>query len=130
MSLSAGINGEAQTLVKMQSLEDLWELGDGDIEFMSGLVGEFLEDAAEQIEAIGVAIGSGDAVGMRNAGHALKGSSANLGAGRVSDLCATFQTKGDEGELDGAEELLGLLKEAMGSTREILEDFLAERSGS
>ena len=50
---------------------------------------------------------------VKAAAHGLKGSSATLGATKLSALCLEMEMKGKDGDMDGAEELLEKIEEAI-----------------
>jgi CheY-like chemotaxis protein len=61
------------------------------------LVAEFRESAARQLSAMRGAIDRGDATALAEAGHALKGDAAVLGANRVRTMCADLEARGRAG---------------------------------
>ena len=89
-------------------------------EFMDELLATYLRDVPARMEAIRKAAGSRDAKALRQAAHALKGSSGNVGAQRLRKLCLLLEQLGANGTLDGAAELLSALeKEAVQTTAAI-----------
>jgi two-component system sensor histidine kinase RpfC len=66
-------------------LQELAILG-GDIGFVKGLVGDFINDGSRHIERINAAAGQ-DYPELREALHALKGSSSELGATKLVEIC-------------------------------------------
>jgi HPt (histidine-containing phosphotransfer) domain-containing protein len=69
--------------------------------FVEHLVAAFGDDAAARLAAIRDAIVAGDAAALTRAAHALKGSSASLGASVLAALCARLEASGRAGALDG-----------------------------
>ncbi|EDX78539.1 response regulator receiver domain protein [Coleofasciculus chthonoplastes PCC 7420] len=55
------------------------------------IVGDYLEDAPERLQAIQSAIATQDAEALRQAAHSLRSSSANLGAVTLSHLCKELE---------------------------------------
>ena len=91
-------------VVDRTRLEDLGLLdADGDEESVVDLFAGSAEATIEQMQA---AIAAGDGEALRAAGHALKGSAANLGAGHLTPIAAELEQLGREGTLAGAEQLL------------------------
>jgi two-component system, sensor histidine kinase and response regulator len=89
------------------------------------VVGLFLEHVPTQLAAIQAAVGAGDAEGLRQSAHKLKGSSAAVGAHRMADLCKRLQELGESGDVGAAPgplsalseeyaEVAGLLREEVG----------------
>ena len=66
-------------------LQELAILG-GDIGFIKGLVGDFISDGSRHIERINASAGQ-DYPELREALHALKGSSSELGANKLVEIC-------------------------------------------
>ncbi len=100
-------------------LAGLRELGDQ--ELLTELADLFLEDVPPRLEALREAIEGGDAASVGRAAHALKGSSANMGALRMSTICAELEDAGHSGELEHALVLLGRLEAEFGRVRPALE---------
>jgi HPt (histidine-containing phosphotransfer) domain-containing protein len=72
-----------------QTLEQLQELVDGDdTSFLLDLFESYLSTARESIETLRHEL---DQDVLRRAAHTLKGSSLNVGASRVADLCKTLE---------------------------------------
>jgi len=69
-----------------QILESLSQLGSG-TEFVQQLIDGFARDGQSILCDIHSAIKAGDYPGLRNAIHALKGSSAQLGCNTLAELC-------------------------------------------
>jgi signal transduction histidine kinase/DNA-binding response OmpR family regulator len=66
----------------------------------------WLETAPAQLDALRKALARGDAGALRDPAHALKSSSANLGAQRLSQLARELERLGRDGFLDGAAALI------------------------
>ncbi len=101
----------------------------GDEEFLDKLAGLFLEDTISLLEALRKAIGVGDAPSVKRVAHALKGSSENMGALKMSTICAELQDVGDSGELERAPVLVERLEAEFGRVRTALEAEMEGRRG-
>jgi signal transduction histidine kinase/CheY-like chemotaxis protein len=103
----------------------LADLCGGDIgaapEFLAVLIDKFLNGAPARMEALERAVAAGDSEGLRLAAHALKGSSAALGARRMQGLCATLEELARGGGLADAGVLLSSLKDEADRVRRALE---------
>ncbi len=108
-------------------LEGLRELGDQ--ELLAELADLFLEDAPPKLEALREAIGSGDASSVGQVAHALKGSSGNMGALRMSTICAELEDAGHSGELERALVLAERLKAEYGRVRSALKAEMGRSGG-
>ena len=71
-------------------INELFSL-DNDLQFMDQLIKAFIKDGDKHIKLIGEAI-SGDYLQYRESLHALKGAASELGADRLSDICAKGET--------------------------------------
>ena len=81
-------------------LTDLREMTEGDEEMEKELFEEFFSSAEECITALEDNCVSGENESWRTNAHALKGTSINLGAATLGDLCKQAQDShgADEGE--------------------------------
>ena len=100
-------------------LASLRELGDQ--ELLSELAELFLEDVPPKLQALREAIGGGDATSVESVAHALKGSSGNMGALRMSTISTDLQDAGRSGELERALVLVERLEAEFGRVRSALE---------
>ncbi len=62
------------------------------------------------------AVAGGDLAAVSAAGHALKGSSSNIGAQPVAALAADLERAADEGQLDAVAEIVDRLEVALERT--------------
>ena len=82
-------------VLKMEVIEELLSIsGDSDPELLVDLITMFLQDAPQKLEAITSGLAAADFEKLERAAHSLKGSSGNLGAYRVQELCETLQIAG------------------------------------
>jgi HPt (histidine-containing phosphotransfer) domain-containing protein len=109
-------NGSVLDPKVLANLRDL-----GDAELLAELAGMFFDDASSRLEELRVTIGAGDAAGVERVAHTLKGSSGNMGATRMSAICAELQNVGGSGDLSRAAGLLEGLEEEFGRVRTALE---------
>ena len=78
----------------IQTLQDVME---GEF---SLLVDTFVNDSEERIGKLQAILGNGaDADQIRRAAHSFKGSSSNIGATRLAELCHDIEAQAREGEL-------------------------------
>ena len=85
------------------------------------LIGLFLEDAPGQLSAVRRSAVQGDFDALRRSAHSLKGSSASIGAKRVSLVCAELEKKGRDQTMEGVPELLSHLRIEFEQARNALE---------
>jgi signal transduction histidine kinase/CheY-like chemotaxis protein len=88
--------------------------------FVRDLVARFVADAAPLLATLRSAVAEADADRLRDAAHALKGSSRNLGAKAVSALCEVLERKAADRKLEGAADLVSKVgDEFVGAQREL-----------
>ncbi|MDQ3316661.1 MAG: response regulator, partial [Actinomycetota bacterium] len=109
-------NGNALDPEVLASLRDL-----GDVELLTELAEMFFGDASSRLGELREAVEAGDAAGVERVAHTLKGSSGNMGATRMSAICAELQDVGVSGDLARAPGLLERLEEEFGRVRPALE---------
>jgi two-component system sensor histidine kinase RpfC len=78
-----------ETFIDRGALANLESLGGH--AFVSGLVSQFSDDAAELLSSLRAAVAEEDVQRFRDAAHALRGSAANLGAARVFEACLALR---------------------------------------
>ena len=70
-----------------------------DEEFMMELLDIFLDDMPKQLERLRKGVETQDAESVAMTAHRMKGSSGNVGANPLSDLCRQVETSGRNGEI-------------------------------
>jgi HPt (histidine-containing phosphotransfer) domain-containing protein len=95
----------------MDVVESLRQLqGDDDPEFLRELVDTFIEETTEQLTNLERAIGQQNSDILHKIAHALKSSSANVGAIQVSRLSKELEEMGRTGRIEGADQKLEAIK--------------------
>jgi len=101
----------------------LLDLAGGDAEYVDELIETYLEDAPEQLVAMENAASAGAIDDLVRPTHALKSSSANMGATALADLCRTLEADARAGSVDDpvgrVEEISTALDEAMDALAEL-----------
>jgi HPt (histidine-containing phosphotransfer) domain-containing protein len=110
-------------MLKRATIESLRDLGGP--EMLSELAEMFFDDARSSIDAMTDAVERGDAQTLERVAHTLKGSSGNMGAQRMAELCGELQDAGVSGDLTHAPELLEGLEVEFGRVRPALEAEVA-----
>jgi len=95
-------------------VRELQELACDDPGLLSELIDLFLTSTPELIDQMRRATEDEDGPALRRAAHTLKGSSGQMGALRLQDICATIETLASTGSLVGVEPLLSELSLAFG----------------
>jgi two-component system sensor histidine kinase/response regulator len=94
------------------------------VETLREILPLYLDQARKQVTAMEAAAGSSDNEAVRQAAHQLKGSSANVGAQAMADLCARVEEAAENG---GAG--LELLVPDLSRQLEIAEGLLGRQAG-
>jgi CheY-like chemotaxis protein len=81
--------------------------------FVRDLVARFIADSAPLLIMLRTAASSADTERLREAAHALKGSSRNLGAKPLSALCESLERSAAEGKLEGSAELVAKIADEL-----------------
>jgi signal transduction histidine kinase/CheY-like chemotaxis protein len=110
-----------QTSVDLSVLDNLAAMAEGGDDFVSRLIGTFLSDTSSRLVSLHVAIGTGDLPLLERTGHALKGSSGNMGATAMAALGAALQGAGQQEDLAGAIALVDQLETEFLRVREVLD---------
>ncbi len=97
----------------------------GDPQLFAKVVNVYLESSEELNMRLRAAVDSANDDGIRETAHALKSSSANVGAARLADLCKQLETLARENRLDGAEDIQRHLEREYARVVEALRDELA-----
>lgn len=106
---------------KLKQLQEI--LGD---EF-SGVIDIFIEDTLGRINDILDKLSRGDIEAISSLAHVIKGSSSNLGATVMPELCKELMTSIRNKEIDNIEEQVVSIQEEFGRIQETLEAFYNKR---
>jgi two-component system, sensor histidine kinase and response regulator len=105
-SSSSRPNGGSKALDVTAALEHV----EGDRELLEELVHLFVEGSPASLQDIQQALGERDAHRLERLAHTMKGSSASLGANRVSEAALVLEMRARSGALENAGELIDSLK--------------------
>ena len=84
------------------------------------LLDVFISDSEQRIEMIAEAIANNDAEALRGAAHSFKGSSLNISAIHLTDLCRELEFMGRDKQLEKAGEVFTETKREFANVREFL----------
>ncbi len=102
----------------IDGLKELREPGQPDP--LRELIELFLKDIQPRLASMGQAAASGDLAKLASASHTLKGSASNLGARRLSALCATLEKLAKAGDAAKASETLVAVAAEFADVRQLL----------
>jgi PAS domain S-box-containing protein len=96
--------------------------GQGGGGFLGALIDKFLlDEAPRRLASVKAAIAESDPQALSKAAHALKGSSAILGARAMASLCVALENRGRSGAVGGSSVLLSRLEDEFERVRRALE---------
>jgi CheY-like chemotaxis protein len=88
---------------------------------LSGLIALYLKDAEPRLEKMAGALNRRDVPDLAAAAHSLKGTSNNLGARRLGELCGRLEKEAKAGNLEAAATTLPVVQEEFSRVKEALE---------
>lgn len=91
----------------------------------AGLLHTFIQDSSQRVEAVERELGARNAVGLRAAAHSFKGSSSNLGARQLAQLCRQIEDLALAGDIDGCTALVGELVVEFDAVKREVDSLLA-----
>jgi len=94
------VNEPEGPILDTRVLDELAASVGGDRAFVVELVDTYLDDSAEQVDAIGASVDADDAEGLVRPAHTLKSSSATLGAQQLAARARALEMAGRSGTLD------------------------------
>ncbi|MFK7864434.1 MAG: Hpt domain-containing protein [Pseudohongiellaceae bacterium] len=113
---------ENSTVIKIETLSELKEILEDDFEL---LVSSYLEDAHSRMERLEAAIAAADAAVIKAEAHSLKGSSLNLGAQSLPELCSVLEKCGNDEALQDTPELFSKIQGEFAKVQSILKNHVA-----
>jgi len=96
-------------LLDTSRINELAELF-GDSELVLELFDEFLQECPERMESMRQALASGETTAVDHAAHAIKGSSANLGACAIQEMARMVEEMARTNQLKDAGAFVGRLE--------------------
>jgi CheY-like chemotaxis protein len=108
------------TSVDLSVLEMLRSLEDDGDAFIAGLVATYVSDTTERMAALQKAFAQRNGEALERAAHAIKGSSANIGARRMAELGGALQHAGKAGDFATAAPMIAELEEEFFRTQDHL----------
>ncbi|MFI5239134.1 MAG: response regulator, partial [Gemmatimonadales bacterium] len=118
---SAAASAAAAASVDLTVLDNLAAMAEGGEEFVTRLIGTFVSDTSSRLVTLHVAIEAGDMSSIERTGHALKGSSGNMGATGMATIGAALQGAGQKQDVTGAKVLIDDMETEFTRVRSVLE---------
>ena len=92
----------------------------GDTKLLRRVAGIFLDDCPHMVKKIKKAITAQDPEALANAAHGFRGAVNNFGAAEIVEMARELETKGRQGDLNGADEIWRRLERAIPALAETL----------
>jgi HPt (histidine-containing phosphotransfer) domain-containing protein len=114
---------EAWPIIDAQKLQAIKNLGEPDDEddFFKELLNIFFQRCPALLAELDAAVAAKDPVKVERSGHALKGTSGNLGAMMMMKLAEQLEVMGRSGKVENASEVLAELHKTYPLTKKELE---------
>ncbi len=116
---------QAQGSVDLSILDNLASMAEDGDDFVARLITTFLADTSSRLVSAHVALEARDSESLERTGHAIKGSSGNMGATVLATLGAALQGAGHKEDLAGAGTLVEQMEEEFSLVRTVLERAFA-----
>ena len=107
--------------VDVEALEELKEVMEDEF---SVLIETYLEDSVVRLDSLKDAVGSLDTEAVRKEAHSFKGSSGNIGAPKLADLCRRLEDMGKDGDVKDASPLLDEIVVEYQEVKSIMENMI------
>lgn len=117
--------GSVDAVLDAECLDRLRDLGGAeDPGLLSELIELYLEDAGRRMKDLACAMRQADLAAVARAAHALKSSSANMGALVLADICSAIERKARTGDLvdELVQHSLGAFDEVGAALRQLQTD--------
>lgn len=86
------------------------------------LIETFLADARIRVRELETTLASGDTDALRQAAHTFKGSSLNVGAWQIAELCRELEALARSARTQGASDLVERIESALSRVEQLLRD--------
>jgi CheY-like chemotaxis protein/HPt (histidine-containing phosphotransfer) domain-containing protein len=96
----------------------------GDDTFQKEILSTYMEDVHIRFQKLQTHISNNDLNKIVNEAHTIKGASYSIGAKKVGDEALAIELSGKHEDIQGANERVKKLEEALSETKEILKGFL------
>jgi PAS domain S-box-containing protein len=96
----------------------------GDDNFQKEILSTYMEDVNIRFQKLQTHISNNDLSKIVNEAHTIKGASYSIGARKIGDEALAIELSGKHEDLQGANERVKKLEEALSETKEILKDLL------
>lgn len=111
--------------VLLRLKEQTW---DGEEDLVPELIEAFLEEVPENCVELEQLVSAGDAVEVRKKAHYMRSSTSNLGANKMTAMCAGLEKMAHAGSLEGADDVVRRLNAELSLVRAGFERYLTQQA--
>ncbi|MBT3352014.1 MAG: transporter substrate-binding domain-containing protein, partial [Nitrospinaceae bacterium] len=117
----SALSAPSDEILDLEHLSAMAKLGEASGEdILKKLIDKFFSDTPQRLSSLKEVLAGGDAQALEQQAHSLKGSSANLGARRMAEVCERLEQSAHENRIEGAEELLAEVTQEYQHAKEAL----------
>jgi PAS domain S-box-containing protein len=109
-----------------KALAAIREIDDAEGSVLAEVIGIFLDEAPQHLEALRAALRKQDGADLARAAHAFKSASGNVGAARVAKLCREIEHTGRSGKVSDAVTLVQQIEQQVDVVRPLLRDQIRQ----
>jgi CheY-like chemotaxis protein len=109
-----------------KALTAIREIDDAEGSVLAEVIGIFLDEAPQHLEALRAALRKQDGSELARAAHAFKSASGNVGAARVAKLCREIEHTGRSGKVSDAVTLVQQIEQQVDVVRPLLRDQIKQ----
>ncbi len=118
-----------ESVLNQKALDDIRALQDrGSSDLLTRIISMFFAKTPTLMDEIKAGIEQNKPEQLWTSAHALKSSSASVGATRVYDICAQLESMGRAGELESGQGLFELLQQELALANTELKTYLDDDS--
>ncbi len=117
---SGAPENDTENYLDRNSLDNIRSLGPNGPRMLSTVIGIYLNDSPILIDRLGEIFDVGDVEGVVRAAHALKSTSAGLGATALAVMCRQLEDMARGNSIDGAGTLISRIRLEYGKVKEAL----------
>lgn len=111
--------------VLLRLKEETW---DGEEDLVPELIEAFLDEVPDKCLDLEKQVLAGNAMEVRKQAHYMRSSTSNLGAQKMTTMCAGLEKMAHAGSLEGADKVVRLLNEEVVLVRAGFEKYLAQQA--
>jgi HPt (histidine-containing phosphotransfer) domain-containing protein len=117
---SGSLENVTENYLDRNSLDNIRSLGPNGPGMLSAVIGIYLNDSPILLDRLNEIFDAADVEGVARAAHALKSTSAGLGATALAEMCRQLEDIARGNSIDGADTLISKIRLEYGKVKEAL----------